>query len=196
MTHQQSTPQERPTYIHCTYLNGKHDDRSVARHGYAANAPFMRTPRTLNTSKRFGIESGYRLLEQAMAITTTRDLTVRMFYIIVSSLLQNVWRYLHCEYVVTPRQGGHLFWWWPYKEFINVIRRAVWTARAMRWASPAHRPPDYWFQATDRVRRLVGGNLSLSAALNPRRSKSGFDQRWSAAPTTHYDRMGDSDQVS
>jgi len=67
------------------------------------------------TQKRFGIESSYRLFEQAIATTTTRDPTVRLLYVVVSLLLQNVWRYLHYEYVATPRRGGRRLWWWPYK---------------------------------------------------------------------------------
>jgi len=88
----------------------------VARHGYAADAPFIETPRDAryHYSKRFGIESSYRLSEQAIATTTTRDATVRLLYVVVSLLLQNVWRYLHYEYVATPRRGGRRLWWWPY----------------------------------------------------------------------------------
>jgi len=92
----------------------------VARHGYAADAPFIDSPRDAryHYSKRFGIESSYRLFEQAIATTTTRDPTVRLLYVVVVSLLlQNVWRYLHYEYVATPRRGGRRLWWWPYKEF-------------------------------------------------------------------------------
>jgi len=76
----------------------------VARHGYAADAPFIDSPRDAryHYSKRFGIESSYRLFEQAIATTTTRDPTVRLLYVVVSLLLQNVWRYLHYEYVATP----------------------------------------------------------------------------------------------
>jgi len=39
----------------------------VARHGYAADAPFIDSPRDAryHYSKRFGIESSYRLFEQA-----------------------------------------------------------------------------------------------------------------------------------
>jgi len=84
----------------------------------------------------------YRLFEQAIATTTTRDPTVRLLYVVVSLLLQNVWRYLHYEYVATPRRGGRRLWWWPYKEFVNMIRRAAWTALAVRRAVPANRPPD------------------------------------------------------
>jgi len=47
--------------------------------------------------------------------------------VVVSLLLQNVWRYLHYEYVATPRRGGRRLWWWPYKEFVNMIRRAAWS---------------------------------------------------------------------
>jgi len=43
----------------------------VARHGYAADAPFIDSPRDAryHYSKRFGIESSYRLFEQAIATT-------------------------------------------------------------------------------------------------------------------------------
>jgi len=34
-----------PVYIDCTYLNGKYDENGVARHGYAADAPFIDSPR-------------------------------------------------------------------------------------------------------------------------------------------------------
>ena len=135
---------EFPVYIDCTYLNGRYDEHGVARHGYAADAPFIETPRDAryHYSKRFGIESSYRLSEQAIATTTTRDATVRFLYVVVSLLLQNVWRYLHYEYVATPRRGGRRLWWWPYKEFVNMVRRAAWTALAVRRAVPANQPPD------------------------------------------------------
>jgi len=85
---------------------------------------------TLDTTTRNASVSSqaYRLFEQAIATTTTRDPTVRLLYVVVSLLLQNVWRYLHYEYVATPRRGGRRLWWWPYKEFVNMIRRAAWTA--------------------------------------------------------------------
>jgi len=78
--------------------------------------------------------------------------------VVVSLLLQNVWRYLHYEYVATPAEIGRRLWWWPYKEFVNMIRRAAWTALA-RCVGPSprighlttdstanHRPskPDEW----------------------------------------------------
>ncbi len=93
-------------------------------------------------SKQFGIEARYRLSEQAIATTTTRDTTVRLLYVVVSLLLQNVWRYLHYEYLATPAIGGCRLWWWPYKEFVNMVRRAAWTALAVRRGVPVNQPPD------------------------------------------------------
>jgi len=54
---------EFPVYIDCTYQNGRYDDHGVARHGYAADAPFIDSPRDAryHYAKRFGIEASYRL---------------------------------------------------------------------------------------------------------------------------------------
>jgi len=61
------------------YLNGRYDEHGVARHGDAADAPFMETPRDAryHYSKRFDIESSFRLSEQAIATPITRNATVR-----------------------------------------------------------------------------------------------------------------------
>jgi len=61
--------------------------------------------------------------------------------VVVSLLLQNVWRYLHYGMWRRPPPRGRRLWWWPYKEFVNMIRRAAWTALAVRRAVPANRPP-------------------------------------------------------
>jgi hypothetical protein len=135
---------EFPVYLDCTYQNGRYDEHGVARHGYAADAPFIETPRDAryHYAKRFGIEASYRLSEQTIATTTTQNPAVRLLYVVVSLVLQNVWRYLHWEYVATPRRGGRRLWEWSYKEFTNMVRRAAWTALAVRRAVPANRPPD------------------------------------------------------
>ncbi len=97
-----------PVYIYCTYQNGRHDEHGVARHGYAVDAPFTDTPRDAqyHYAKRFGIEASYRLSEQSIATTFTQDPVVRLLYVVVGLLLQNVWRYLHRDYVATPCRGG------------------------------------------------------------------------------------------
>ena len=99
---------EFPVYIDCTYLNGRYDEHGVARHGYAADAPFIDTPRQARDhyAKRFGIEASYRLSEQSIATTTTQNPVIRFLYVVVSLLLQNVWRYLHWEYMASPAEAG------------------------------------------------------------------------------------------
>ena len=139
---------EFPVYIDCTYQNGRYDEHGVARHGYAVDAPFIETPRQARShySKRFGIESSYRLLEKTTISTTTRDATRRLLFVVISLLFQNAWRYLHWEYVATPRRGGRRLWKWPFEEFIDMVTRAAWTALAVRRAVPANRPPDERFE--------------------------------------------------
>jgi hypothetical protein len=98
---------EFPIYIDCTYQQGKYDEHGVARHGYAVDAPFIDSPRQARHyySKRFGIESTYRLLEKTMISTSTQDPVRRLLFVVLSLLFQNVWRYLHWEYVATPRRN-------------------------------------------------------------------------------------------
>lgn len=55
--------------------------------------------------KRFGIETSYRLLGQARAITTSRSPAIRLLYVGVSLLLQNEWVILKLQYASEGRQG-------------------------------------------------------------------------------------------
>ena len=95
---------EFPVYIDCTYQQGRYDEHGVARHGYAADASFIETPRQAryHYDKRFGIEASYRLSEQSMISTTTRNPVVRLLFVVISLLLQNAWRYLYWEFVSEP----------------------------------------------------------------------------------------------
>lgn len=61
----------------------------MTRHGYAVDTP--RQARKYY-SRRFGIESTYRLSERSIANTTTQNPTVRFLYMLISFLLQNTWR--------------------------------------------------------------------------------------------------------
>jgi len=76
--------------------------------------------------------------------------------VVVSLLLQNVWRYLHYEYVATPAESGVASGGGRTKEFVNMIRRAAWTALAVRRAVPANRPPDDRFTANHRPSKPAG----------------------------------------
>ncbi|SNR57847.1 ISH3 family transposase [Halorubrum vacuolatum] len=131
-----------PVYIDCVYQQGRYDEHGVARHGYAADAPFVETPRDAREHyrKRFGIESSYRLAKQSLALTSSRDAGFRLLLFVVSLLLQNVWRYLHWMYVAAPRRGGRRLLEWSFVEFCRMVLRAVWTALGVRRAVPANQP--------------------------------------------------------
>jgi hypothetical protein len=135
---------EFPVMIDCTYQMGRYDEEGVARHGYAVDAPFIDTPRQARRhyGKRFGIEATYRLSESSLISTTVTDQTRRLLFVVISLLVQNVWRYLHWEYVATPRRGGRRLWWWPFEEFIRLVTRAAWNALSVRREIPANKPPD------------------------------------------------------
>ena len=139
---------EFPVYIDCSYQQGRYDEHGVARHGYAADAPFIETPRQAryHYDKRFGIEASYRLSEQSMISTTTRNPVVRLLFVVISLLLQNAWRYLHWEFVSEPRRGGRQLWWWPFTEFIDMVTRAAWRVLSVRQTVPTNRPPDDRFE--------------------------------------------------
>ncbi|WP_114579693.1 ISH3 family transposase [Saliphagus sp. LR7] len=133
-----------PVFIDCIYQRGRYDEHGVARHGYAADAPFIDTPREAREhySKRFGIESSYRLAKQSLALTSSRDAGLRLVLFVVSLLLQNVWRYLHWKYVAAPRRGGRRLWDWSFTEFCEMVLRAAWTALGVRRSVPANQPLD------------------------------------------------------
>ena len=134
--------------IDCTYKMGRYDDHEVARHGYAADAPFIDTPQQARRhySKRFGIEATYRLSESSLISTTVTDQMRRLLFVVISLLVQNVWRYLHWKYAATPRRGGRRLWWWPFEEFIRMVTRAAWNALSVRRSIPSNRPPDDRFE--------------------------------------------------
>jgi len=135
---------EFPVMIDCTYQMGRYDEEGVARHGYAVDAPFIDTPRQARRhyGKRFGIEATYRLSESSLISTTVTDQTRRLLFVVISLLVQNVWRYLHWEYAATPRRGGRRLWWWPFEEFIRMVTRAAWNALSVRRKIPTNKPPD------------------------------------------------------
>jgi len=91
--------------------------------------------------------------------------------VVVSLLLQNVWRYLHYEYVATPRRGGRRLWWWPYKEFVNMIRRAAWTASRCVGPSPriGHLTTDS--TANHRPSKPAEGGDAVASAADRRRQR-------------------------
>jgi len=101
---------------------------------------------TLDTTTRNASVSSrsYRLFEQAIATTTTR---IQRYGCCFERGGESSYRTSGGTFTTIvcgdARRGGRRLWWWPYKEFVNMIRRAAWTALAVRRAVPANRrPPD------------------------------------------------------
>jgi IS4 transposase len=111
----------------------------VARQRRSRDAPFLETPRDAREhySKRFGIESSYRLAKQSLAFTSSQDAGLRLVMFVVSLLLQN-----SCRYVAAPRRGVRRLWQWSFTEFCEMVLRTVWTALGVRRAVPANQPLD------------------------------------------------------
>jgi IS4 transposase len=103
-------------------------------------------PARYHYSKRFGIGSSYRLSEMTVISTTSKDPVRRLLFVVISLVMQNAWRYIHWEYVATPRRGGRRLWEWSFEEFIDMVTRAAWTALAVRRRIPANQPPDDRFK--------------------------------------------------
>jgi hypothetical protein len=55
--------------------------------------------------RRFGIESSYRLMHEGRARTSSRNPALRLLYVLVSLLMQNLWVWLKW-YLSPPRRGG------------------------------------------------------------------------------------------
>jgi hypothetical protein len=175
-----------PVFIDCVYQQGRYDEHGVARHGYAADAPFIDTPRDAREhyNKCFGIESSYRLAKQSLAFTSSQDAGLRLVIFVLSLLLQNSWRYLHWKYVATPRRRGRRLWRWPFTEFCEMVVRAAWTALGVRRAVPANQLLDDRFSGSCPPVRtaVVSGGAVASAAV--RRRQRPLSSKLTVRPTS------------
>jgi len=121
-------------------------------------------------SKRFGIESSYRLAKQSLAFTSSQDAGLRLVMFVVSLLLQNSWRYLHWRYVAAPRRGGAASERWSFTEFCEMVLRAAWTALGVRRSVPANQPPTTGSSGScpPLGTAIVSGDIVASAAVRRR----------------------------
>ena len=75
--------------------------------------------------KRFGIESSSRLMNQARIHTSTKKPALRLYYIGLSLILENIWIYIQWKYLSIPRQGGRQKITWTFKTMLKQINRAT-----------------------------------------------------------------------
>jgi putative transposase len=81
------------TVVDCVvYLKGKKKTHGLQHHAFVVYGLAL-VPQTVRKiySHRFGIESSYRMRNQAKARTSTKDPVIRYFYTLIAFLIQNLW---------------------------------------------------------------------------------------------------------
>jgi len=73
--------------------------------------------------KRFGIESSYKLMNQARARTSTKKPVLRLLYVGLGLLLVNIWIYIHWTRLSIPRRGSRQPKTWTFKTMLRQITR-------------------------------------------------------------------------
>ncbi|GAC1404860.1 MAG: ISH3-like element ISH27-3 family transposase [Chloroflexota bacterium] len=93
--------------VHCRNYNGqwKRHGRQALVYAYWGISPSKTAWVRQEYRKRFAIETSYRQMHQGRARTCTRDPLVRLLLVGVALVLRNVWVWLHCEVLSTPRRG-------------------------------------------------------------------------------------------
>jgi hypothetical protein len=100
--------QTYPLAVNVTYQNGDRGKSGLKRTGYAAYGLEDRTPAQVAAvyDKRSRIEKSYEKFREARAATTTPSMTIRLFYVGVGFLLEQLWVVVQWAVLATPQRGG------------------------------------------------------------------------------------------
>jgi len=92
--------------IDVKYLKGKRGKKGCENLGFVVYV-INWSPRKLSTvyRRRFAIESSYRMRNIVKPKTSTRDVTFRYFFALVSFLLRNAWLFLQKKYFTIIKPG-------------------------------------------------------------------------------------------
>jgi putative transposase len=106
------------------YSKGKYKRNGLKYFAYAIYNMDISVKNTFKEyRKRFGIESSYRLMNQARIRTNTKKPVLRLLYIGLSLLLVNIWIYIQWTYLSIPRQGGRQKVTWTFKTMLRQINQ-------------------------------------------------------------------------
>lgn len=99
---------EFPLWIACRYSKGKNGKYGIERLPFAVigdcTSPILHVADEY--THRFGIESSYRLMNQARARTSSRDAARRLLLVGIAFTLVNLWVYLNWFAVIMSRRRG------------------------------------------------------------------------------------------
>lgn len=127
---------EVPLAVAVSYQNGDRGKHGEVVRGYVACDLADRTPKQVEHlyHKRSAIETSYRLVRQARAVTTTRDPIIRFAFMLVSFLLENLWLVLRWAVVARPQRGGReLPTQFTFTTFCDWIRHELEEELQRRW---------------------------------------------------------------
>jgi len=100
---------EFPLWIACRYSKGNNGKHGTERLPFAVIGD-CRSPIVADEyTHRFGIESSYRLMNQARAMTSSRDAARRLLLVGIAFMLVNLWVYLKWFAVIVSRRRGTHF---------------------------------------------------------------------------------------
>jgi putative transposase len=106
------------------YAKGKYGQHGVQWFGYAVHRYSGALHGVYEDyRRRFGIESSYRLMNQARARTASRVAAFRYLLVLVAVLLQNLWVYLKWAVVSQKRKGGRkvLEYLFPFSKLLSFL---------------------------------------------------------------------------
>ncbi|WP_050033563.1 MULTISPECIES: ISH3 family transposase [Halobacteriales] len=100
--------QTYPLAVNVTYQNGDRGKSGLKQTGYAAYGLEDRTPQQVAQiyNNRSRIEKSYEKFREARALTTTPSTTIRLFYVGVGFLLEQLWLVVQWAVLARPRRGG------------------------------------------------------------------------------------------
>jgi len=99
-------PYEMKVAISVKYLKGKYGKHETRNYGYFVHGIDWKPNKVASVySRRFGIESSYRMRNIVKPRTSTKDPTVRYYFALVSLLLKNIWVFIRYHSFPQLRRG-------------------------------------------------------------------------------------------
>jgi putative transposase len=94
-------------HVVCKYNKGRYRRNSVQHFAYIVIGQLNITPQQLFEAyrRRFGIETGYRLMNTMRARTTSQWVALRLFFVALALLLLNLWHYVKWQHLSVPKPG-------------------------------------------------------------------------------------------
>lgn len=110
------------------YLQGRWGKHKRVRYTYVVHRfPWAFAAISPKYRHRFGIESSYRIEEQARARTTAKSALLRFLWVALALVLQNLWVWLQWACVSVARKGGRLILgrYFTFFRMLTFLRRAL-----------------------------------------------------------------------